>query len=430
MARRGLAASGAASAAAAVAAATVLLGARLCAAAAPQPVPFSSMLIGGGEFGAAQGEMLDAVVALAGGPGAARVGVVAAASGDPESEWSYYSALLQQHGASFVYAIPILDTPGGRANNSDPAVVAALRSLTGVFMGGGDQMKIVNALFNDAPAPHTASPALAAIRDALGAARGVMAGTSAGAESQTGAVVIGSGDSYDALLYGASAWYPGDPDDDTPGNLTEFAPGGLNTFPFALVDGHFAQRGRQGRLLRLLLDTRGAANGRNVSVGIDEDTALVTSPSGLATVIGAGGVLLFDASRAEASGGGGPAAPWSVRGVRASRLTAGDSVDLLTLEVTQASWKRALAGREHRDHALSSEDVFEEHAFNFEAVATSLVDASGDTVAWGATRQVSPVRFNITFDKSGGAQGFDGTHPETGAYSISYTGLLVGVTAA
>jgi cyanophycinase len=397
------------------------------AAAARQraPVAFSSMLIGGGEYGDAQAAMLDAVVALAGGRGAARIGIVAAASTDPQSEWSYFGGLLSSHGAAFVYAIPILDTPGGRANNSNPEVIAVLRTLTGVFMGGGDQMRIVNAFFNDSPEPHSASPALQAILAALSAAGGVMAGTSAGAESQTGAVVIGSGDSFDALLYGASPWFPGDPDDDTPGNLTDFAPGGLGTFPYALVDGHFAQRGRQGRLLRLLLDTRDLPTGRAIAVGIDEDTALLTSPSGHATVLGAGAVLLIDATNATTSSS---EAPWSVMGVRTSRLTAGDTLDFASLTVTPAAWKQPLAGREHRASANSSDDIFKEQAFEFEAVATSLVDAREDMAAWGATRQTTPLRYNVSFDKSvPGAAGYDGTDPATGQYAISYVRLGLAV---
>ena len=288
----------------------------------------------------------------------------------------------------------------------------------------------MNAFFNDSPQPHTPSPALVAIVAALSAAGGVMAGTSAGAESQTGAVVIGSGDSFDALLFGASPWYPGDPDDDTPGNLTDFLPGGLGTFPYALIDGHFAQRGRQGRLLRLLLDTRSAPTGRNIAVGVDEDTALLTSPAGRATVLGAGAVLLIDATGASTSGGAPGGAPWAVSGVRLTRLTAGDAVDLATLAVTQAAFKQPLAGREHLVHAKSSQDVFAESKFEFEAVATSLVDARADVVAWGATRQTLPCRFNITFDKSvAGAAGFDGTDPMTGRYAISYVGLGLAVGA-
>ena len=108
----------------------------------PQPVAFSSMLIGGGEYGADQAAMLDAFISLAGGAGRARVGIVAAASADPQSEFSYFGGLLSAHGAAFVYDIPIFDTPAGRANNSNADVVAVLRTLTGVFQGGGDQMKV------------------------------------------------------------------------------------------------------------------------------------------------------------------------------------------------------------------------------------------------------------------------------------------------
>lgn len=70
-------------------------------------------------------------------------------------------------------------------------------------------------------------------------------------------------------LYGAHAWTQGDPDDDTPGNLTDYAPGGLAAFPWGLVDAHFADRGRQGRQLRLISDTHTLPTGALVGFGID-----------------------------------------------------------------------------------------------------------------------------------------------------------------
>lgn len=154
----------------------------------------------------------------------------------------YYGQLLLNAGAASFYAIPV--NINATANISSPAVVAAVSTCTGAFFGGGDQMLIIESFFF---AGHVPSPVLSSILSAVAAAHGVIAGTSAGAESQTSRVVIGGGKSYLALLNGAHAWAQGDPDDDTPGNLTDYAPGGLGVFSWGLVDAHFADRGRQGQ---------------------------------------------------------------------------------------------------------------------------------------------------------------------------------------
>ena len=387
-----------------------------CASALPH-----TMLIGGGESGAAQAEMLDLVVALGGGPG---VGVVTAAAAAPGGAGcAQFAALFLAHGANTTYCVPIFDTPDGRANNSNAAVVSELASLSAIFIAGGDQMRVVNSFFNDEPgAPHTPSPALNAIlQNAL-----IVAGTSAGAESQTSRVVIGDGTSYFSLLNGASAWQPGDPDDDTPSNLTEFAAGGLGSFPFALVDAHFAQRGRQGRQLRLLLDTRAFATGSTVAVGIDEDTALLTSPEGRGIVLGNGGVLIWDVDTAAV----GPAQPYfSCANVTLSLLTAGDAVDFATLRVTPVDFKAPIEGREARDAPLTSLDVFAEQQFAFGGVATSLFDSRGAAQStWAATKETGP-RFNLTMSKApSDARGFVGVDA-AGRRVVSFVRMRLAVDA-
>jgi cyanophycinase len=96
-----------------------------------------------------------------------------------------------------VYYIPVtVDTPG---NNSNPAVVAHVRTLTGFFFGGGDQLRIINSFYNDnARVP---SPVLAAIRETLLATGGVVAGTSAGTDCQTDKVMITGGESYQGQFH-------------------------------------------------------------------------------------------------------------------------------------------------------------------------------------------------------------------------------------
>ena len=73
----------------------------------------------------------------------ARIGVVTAASGDPEDSGDYYKEMFSRYGAAEVYWIPVHE--GNRGANSDPTVVANVNRMTGFFFGGGDQRRIINS---------------------------------------------------------------------------------------------------------------------------------------------------------------------------------------------------------------------------------------------------------------------------------------------
>jgi cyanophycinase len=66
---------------------------------------------------------------------------------------------------------------------------------------------------------------------------------------------------------------------------------GLGLLEHVIVDQHFTQRNRFGRLLALI-----ASNPAQLGVGIDEDTAAIIRPSGLMEVKGRGVVTVVDGS--------------------------------------------------------------------------------------------------------------------------------------
>jgi cyanophycinase len=68
---------------------------------------------------------------------------------------------------------------------------------------------------------------------------------------------------------------------------------GLGLLPAAIVDQHFTQRNRFGRLLALV-----AGNPAQLGIGIDEDTAAVIGPHGRLEVKGRGVVTVMDGSAA------------------------------------------------------------------------------------------------------------------------------------
>ena len=66
---------------------------------------------------------------------------------------------------------------------------------------------------------------------------------------------------------------------------------GLGLVKNIIIDQHFAQRGRVGRLLTAI-----AQNPEVLGIGIDEDTAILVSDKGTAEVIGSGAVYFIDGS--------------------------------------------------------------------------------------------------------------------------------------
>ncbi len=157
--------------------------------------------------------------------------------------------------------IPLIET---REHASDAAIAERFRSARAIFLGGGDQVKLVSVL--------SGTPVESAIRDAY--MRGaVIAGTSAGAAALTKTTLAGN-------------------EVDDEGNLVEQYIGpGLGLLGFhTIIDTHFSQRRRLYRLFVVI-----AEYPELMGLGIDEDTALLVKGE-TGSVVGAGGVTFVDAS--------------------------------------------------------------------------------------------------------------------------------------
>lgn len=328
------------------------------------------------------------IVASSGGEGAAVIGVVSASSGDGLDSYLFHEQVFLQAGAKEVRWIPVnlayrLAVDGGdcaklealleseyqlydakrrypdlfeqlAAACGDPAGVSALvEGLTGVFFTGGDQAKHKASLITGGA--DTAEMATLRARHELGAL--VVAGSSAGTAVQAPGPkepMITGGESYNALVWGSFEAPCGGPAGDVCNDdLTFDAGGGLGFFTAGLIDTHFSERGRQGRIVRLAADT-----GYERAFGVDENTALVTRRAGTEQasmeVIGEHGVFVFDLREAVIAGPG----DFSIAGVRASYLVGGDSYDPGGWSVTFAADKQDIAGAETYVDPLSpSNDI-------------------------------------------------------------------------
>lgn len=319
-----------------VAALTLGLAAPAVAAVPNKPSPHA-VLIGGNLQENA--EILQTIVDLAdpdgAGPQKARIAIVTAAASPARTAAAaadanlnnaaanglYYGDLFAQYGAE-TYAVPIdtavnyegdAYTPGNALSADVAAQVAA---STGVFFGGGDQMRYVRTLFECADAELEAftdcgdTPVMSAIREV--AARGVVAGVSAGLTIQQGADMVTGGESYQAWRDGGTAGYLDDAD-----ALGYLPYGGFGFVDGVLLDSHFTTWGRQGRVAKLALET-----GNSFVLGVDETTAVVLDrTSGKGRVIGEHGASLLDVRDAVETATG-------VDGVRWSYINAGDDITL------------------------------------------------------------------------------------------------------
>jgi cyanophycinase len=187
-----------------------------------------------------------------------RIVALTTASSQPEENAWYWAGAFKSIGAKHV-EIPLFDRNG---SDVDRRIASMIDDASGMFLGGGDQVKLVGAL--------SGSCTEAAITR-LYRRGGTVCGTSAGAAALTKLTMAGG-------------------EIDEEGNLVEQYIGpGLGLLGYeAIVDTHFSQRRRLQRLFLVI-----ASNTELFGIGIDEDTALVVR-DGVGEVLGAGGVTFVD----------------------------------------------------------------------------------------------------------------------------------------
>jgi cyanophycinase len=256
--------------------------------------PHGSILaVGGGEEKFDKPDILQRFVAEAGGADA-RIAILPTASAIPAERAYFYEQVFRNIGAGDVFPLPIVT----RADAQSPEHVATIGESTGVFMTGGDQSRLVDIL--------AGSPALEALHASL-VSGGALGGTSAGASAFSATMIVGGEGGLQLRR-----------------DAVDLAPG-LGVITRLIIDQHFSQRKRLGRLL-----TAVALEPTKLGVGIDEDTAIVYYGSGEIEVIGSGQVFVIDGSRAVAHGLSetDPAATFSLSGAFLHVLTAGDRFDV------------------------------------------------------------------------------------------------------
>jgi cyanophycinase len=224
---------------------------------APTPPLGTVFAIGGAEAKLRRRTVLGAFVAAAGGSDA-RIAVVSSASSLGVQVVEVYTSVLTSLGAREVISL----RPESRTQAHDPDLVEPLGKVSAIFLTGGNQLKLSSFI--------TGTPFGDAIQEAY--QRGtVVGGTSAGASILA----------EHMIAFGAGG--------STPKQRMSQLSAGLGLLRGVVIDQHFEQRNRYGRLLSLV-----AQSPSLLGLGVDEDTAAVVHDGSRLTVLGRGAVTVLD----------------------------------------------------------------------------------------------------------------------------------------
>lgn len=222
------------------------------------------IIIGGAEDKHGESSILKSVVEVTGGSDA-KLMILTTATEKPQEMGNEYRNVFKKLG---IGSIDVLDiNTREEANNEENA--KRISQCTGVFFTGGDQLRITSII--GGTSVHKA------LKEAY--ARGVVIiGTSAGASVMSTTMIV-----------------DGNNNDPARKCTLKMAPG-LDLLEEAIIDQHFDQRGRIGRLLCGV-----AENPDMLGIGIDEDTAVRVYPDAHFDVLGTNSVMVIDGKTIKSS---------------------------------------------------------------------------------------------------------------------------------
>lgn len=250
----------------------------LAAASVGAQSPKGTLFIIGG--GPQPTPLVQRFVDLAGGRGKARIVIFAEASEDGEQSGKEKADELRGLGAQ-AQSVWV----NHEQANTD-SVAKLLDGATGVYFGGGDQVRLINVLRG------TRTEQAIKARYRAGA---VIGGTSAGAAVMS-----------EVMLTGDERHPGGVRRDTTTGYMTIARDNIITTDGFgfisnAIVDQHFLRRKRHNRLMSLVLE-----RAPRLGVGIDESTVLIVKPNGMWEIAGESAVVVYDARHAKITAASSP----------------------------------------------------------------------------------------------------------------------------
>lgn len=220
--------------------------------------------------------------------------IMTAATQYPQKVSDEYVRIFKRLGVEKVVSLDIPD----RRHAQLAGTTELIMSAGGIFFTGGDQLRITSLLGG--------TEVDYALHESFRKGT-VIAGTSAGASVMSATMIIG-----------------GDGDSTPQQDSISMAPG-MGLVREVVIDQHFAQRGRLGRLVSAV-----AQQPAILGIGIDEDTAVIINRRGVMKVIGSQTVTIVDGNQCEHTNVSEtkPRQPLAMTGITVHILPAGYGFDL------------------------------------------------------------------------------------------------------
>lgn len=387
----------------------------------PQEKVSGNLLIAGGAVGESN-ELYGKFVEEAGGKTKAKVGIIPAASGSLKSSEAFKKKLISIGvNPDNIEILPIasadfsgtpVDESTWKNNMNSEALANKVKGLSGIWFVGGDQTLITGSLLKE---DGSRSTVLNAIWD-MYKKGGILGGTSAGAAIMSNTMIAG-GDSYNTLTKGFVDSYDGMEQQELgPGYVEQ----GLGFFQYGIIDQHFEQKARLGRLVATSYEL-GKKGER--SYGIDEDTAmLVHNKTGEVEVLGRGKVTVVDIDNAKAS----KHTPRSYEDISLSALSPGDTINVKTNKITVSETKSETIGAEYSNAKTApNTGVFSPHGLVNQLIGYDLVDNEANSSVKSYSLNGSS-GFELEFAKTKKTSGYWGyTDGQRDSYSYENVSLSI-----
>ena len=224
----------------------------------PQSTKAAIMVIGGAEDKVHGREILYNFFGRSGST-EAQIAIIPSASREPVIIGDRYQKIFAEMGAKGIEVLDIQD----RQQCEDPTMQNYVETCTGVFMTGGDQLRLCSLLAD--------TPLMQIIRQRAQRGEIALAGTSAGAAVMGHYMIAGGGSG------------------ESPNRSLVDMTTGLGIIPEVIVDQHFHNRNRMARLVSAI-----AVHPDRLGIGIDEDTCALFEGDGVMQAIGKGTVTILD----------------------------------------------------------------------------------------------------------------------------------------
>ncbi len=271
----------------------------------PQATKTAVLVIGGAEDKVHGREILRTFFARAGGNDA-HIAIIPSASREPSIIGGRYIRIFEDMGAKKVEILDIRERDQCEYRDYQES----LEICTGVFLTGGDQLRLCGVLAD--------TSAMDIIRQRVRTGELTLAGTSAGA------AVMG----HHMIAGGGSGESPNR-------SLVDMATG-LGFIPEVIVDQHFNNRNRMGRLMSAI-----ASHPDRLGIGIDEDTCALFERDGWLQVLGKGSVTIVDPTEVTHTNEPhvGATEPLNLHNLRLHILSYGDRFHLYQRTVLPAAYR-------------------------------------------------------------------------------------------